>query len=433
MREPHSGHAEHAPQVSTAFEANTGRKIRTAALGVAVVLALAFAAVSLIKARQRSALDSEAMAEARRPPSVVVAPVSVAPGDPRLSLPGATAAWLESTIYSRVNGYVASWRADIGDHVRKGQVLAEIDTPELDAQLEAARAKLNAAQAQVRLREAEAHFATTTYERWRDSPKGVVAEQEREAKKADFEAAEARLNSARAQVALDQAEVDNIAAVTQYKRVVAPFDGTVVERRIDVGDLVTAGSTSSTVPLYRVVEDRPIRVFVDVPQTVAADLLHSSLEAEVRANAFPNQVFRGKVARTSQAINPRARTLKVEVDLPNAEGTLIPGMYVDVSFGLGNDGLPRVPAAALIFRAGGPQVAVVGADGRVRFRNVTIARDDGNEVELGSGSGVANGDKVALNISSLIADGDRVAIKESVDSRSHPGLASAKSDGTAPH
>jgi RND family efflux transporter MFP subunit len=430
VQERHPEHRNQEIRVSTEFRPQTGRRIRTATLVATVALVLGFAAVTIIKARQRSGLDSEAAAEAARPPTVVVASVRVGAGDRHLALPGETAAWLESTIYSRVNGYVARWSADIGAHVHKGQVLAEIDTPELDAQLDAARANLNAAQAQVRLREAESQFATTTYERWHDAPKGVVSEQEREAKKADFDAAQARLNSARAQVALDQAQVGSISVMSRYKHVVAPFDGTVVERRIDIGNLVTAGSTSATVPLYRVSQDRPMRVFVDAPQSVAADLLRPGSEAEVRASALPNQVFRGKVARTAQAINPQARTLKVEVDLPNDEGALIPGMYVDVSFGFRNSGSPRVPAAALVFRPGGPQVAVVGADGRVRFRSVTIARDDGSEVELGSGA--ADGDKVVLNISSLIGDGDLVSAKESTDFSAHAGLASAKSDGAAP-
>ncbi len=144
------------------------------------------------------------------------------------------------------SGYVAKWYVDIGDHVKSGQLLALIDTPELDAELAAARAKLQVAQAQVKVKQADAAFARSTYERWRDSPKGVVSEQEREDKKAGDASAAAQLEAARAQVQLDQADVDRLSAFEQFKRVTAPYDGTIIERRIDIGNLVTAGSSSST-------------------------------------------------------------------------------------------------------------------------------------------------------------------------------------------
>lgn len=431
MQQDGEGHSDRADRVPVDFSPDSGRRIKRSALIVAVALALGFTAVSLLKARARSELEAQSKSDAGRPPAVVVTTVRSGERGRPLSLPGQTAAWLESTIYARVNGYVAAWNVDIGDHVRKGQVMALIDTPELDAQLAAARAQLNAAQAQVKVREAEQEFATTSYERWRDSPKGVVSDQEREAKKADFDSATARLNAARAQVALDQAQVDNITAMTEFKHVTAPYDGIVVERRIDIGNLVTAGSTATTSPLYRVSQDRPMRVFVDVPQAVSGELLRAGVPVQVRTSALPGKIFEGSVTRTSEAIDPAARTLKVEVDLPNRERLLIPGMYVDVAFTVDQTDLPQVPAAALVFRTGGPQVALVGPDGRVRFRSVTIARDEGSVVELGSG--VQSGDRVALNISSLIAEGEQVSISESASAAPGPGLASARGDGAAAH
>jgi RND family efflux transporter MFP subunit len=410
MEQQDSGPSEHEGRVSVDFSADSGRKIKRTALFVVVALGVGFAVVSLLKAHERRELVALSKGEATRRPTVVVTTVQTAgPGQP-MSLPGETAAWLESTIYARVNGYVAAWYVDIGDHVRKGQVMALIDTPELDAQLAAAKAQLNSAQAQVKVREAEAEFATTSYERWRDSPKGVVSEQEREAKKADYDSAIARLNAARAQVALNQADVDNITAVTEFKHVTAPFNGVVVERRIDIGNLVTAGSTAATTPLYRVAQDDPMRVFVDVPQSMSSALLKAGVPVQMRSSALPGRAFQGSVTRTSEAINPQARTLRVEVDLPNRERLLIPGMYVDVSFKIDHADRPQVPAAALVFRASGPQVALIGPDNRVRFTSVTIARDEGSVVELGAG--VKPGDKVALNISSLIADGQEVSVNE---------------------
>jgi membrane fusion protein, multidrug efflux system len=410
--------------ISVDFSADSGRKIKRVALIVLVALAAGFTVVSLLKARERGALAAVARDEATRAPTVIVTTVRGAQHDQPLSLPGETAAWLESTIYARVNGYVAAWYVDIGDRVHKGQVMALIETPELDAELAAAQAQLHASEAQVKVREAEAEFATTTYERWRDSPKGVVSDQEREAKKADYDSALARLNAARAQVALNQAQVGNITAVTEFKRVTAPYDSIVVERRIDIGNLVTAGSTAATSPLYRVSQDRPMRVFVDVPQSASGDLLRVGVPVQIRTSALPGQLFSGNVTRTSEAINPQARTLRVEVDLPNRDRLLIPGMYVDAAFNVDNGSLPQVPAAALVFRASGPQVALIDAQNRVRFRNVTIARDEGKVVELGSG--VAPGDKVVLNISSLIADGELVGVSELADTGPGAGLASAK-------
>jgi len=425
------GHADHEGRVSVDFSADSGRKIKRSALAVVVALGVGFAVISLLKARERSELAALTRSEATRRPTVIVTTVRAGERSQPLSLPGETAAWLESTIYALVYGYVAAWKVDIGDRVRKGQVMAIIDTPELDAQLAAAQAQLHSARAQVKVREAEAEFATTTYERWRDSPKGVVSDQEREAKKADYDSAIARLNAARAEVALNQAQVDNISAIAEFKHVTAPFDGVVVERRVDIGNLVTAGSTAATTPLYRVAQDRPIRIFVDVPQSASSELLRAGVPVQVRTGGLPGQVVSGTVTRTSEAINPQARTLKVEVDLPNRERLLIPGMYVDVGFSANEAHLPQVPAAALVFRAGGPQVALIDSEGRIRFRNVTIARDQGAVVELGSG--VSPGDRVALNVSSLIADGEQVIASEAADSAPGAGLAAAKADDGAPH
>ncbi len=425
-----AAHGAAAGAASIEFSQQTGGKLRRFALGVAAVLLVGFAVVFAVKLYERHELTATSVADVSRRAVVNVVGVRGGLGAQALTLPGETAAWFESVIYARVNGYVGKWYSDIGDHVRQGQTLATIETPELDAQLVAARAQLNASEAQVRVRQAEAALATTTYERWRDSPKGVVSEQERDEKKAAFDSAEAALNAARAQVALNQADVDHYVALTEFKHVTAPYDGTIIERRIDIGNLVTAGSTASTSPLYRMSQERPIRVFVDVPQAAASDLMRPGAPVQIRANNLPGRVFTGTVARTSQAINPQARTLKVEVDLPNRDGALVPGMYVDVAFQLPNAGLFQVPAAAMIFRSSGPQVAVVESDGHVRFRSVTIVRDEGNVVDLGSG--VSAGDKVALNISNQIADGDLVAASEAPSTPAPAGATPATASNAAP-
>jgi RND family efflux transporter MFP subunit len=339
-------------------------------------------------------------------PAVDVVTIAPAVGAQSLTLPGETAAWDATTIYARVNGYVAKWFVDIGDTAKAGETLATIETPELDAELAAAKAKLNASVAQVVVKQAQADFATTTDERWRDSPKGVVSDQERESKKAGSAEANAELNAARAQVALQQADVDRLTALTQFKQVKAPFDGTIVERKIDIGNLVTAGSTASTSPLYRISKDDPMRIFVHAPQSAAALLMESGVNAVITCNDLPGKRFEGKVARTAKAVNPQSRTLRVEVDIPNPDHVLVPGMYVQVTFSIKGNEQIEVPAAALLFRSGGPQVAVISDDGTVAFKDVTIASDNGNEVAVDSG--LAIGDKVALNLSSQIAAGEKV-------------------------
>jgi RND family efflux transporter MFP subunit len=335
-----------------------------------------------------------------------------------LTLPGETAAWYQSTIYARVDGYVATWNVDIGDHVKKGQVLATIETPDLDAKLVAAQAKVKASKALVVARQAEADFAQTTYQRWKDSPKGVVSEQERDAKKAYYDSAVAELNQAKAQVGLDQAVADHYAALAQFKQVDAPYDGTITERNIDIGNLVSTDGRTSNTPLYRMVKDDPIRVFVDVPQSAASDIKVGA-SAKIKASNIPDREFDGKITRTSNSINSQTRTLRVEADIPNPDHALVSGMYVSVDFQVSTKGLVQVPAAALVFRSGGPQVGLVDGDNRLTFSKVRIARDDGNAVLLGSG--VSPGDRVALNINNQIVDGDTVAVHESAD-----GIANAQ-------
>ena len=352
----------------------TGRQLRTFAALVAMALIVGFLVVHHLKASDQADLAAATKESSTASRAVDIVAAETAPSSVPLTLPGETAAWYDSVIYARVDGYVASWTANIGDHVQKGQILATIDTPDLDAQLAAAQAKLKAANALV-------EFTKSTFERWKNSPTGVVSQQEREAKKADYD-------NALAQAGLDQADVDRYMALTQFKQVTAPYDGTITERRIDIGNLVTAGSTSNTTSLYRIVQDDPIRVFVDVPQSAASDV-------------------------KTDAINEQTRTLHVEVDIPNPDHALVSGMYVDVGFELPTEGLVQIPAAALVFRSGGPQVAVVDKDNKVTFHKVTIVRDGGNAVEISSG--VAVGNKIALNISSQIADGETVETHESTD------------------
>jgi len=396
--------------VSIDFVSNTARRTKRGVVIAAAIFVLAFVIVSVVRYVHARGVANAGENAYSAPPPVDVVIAQPAKVGQDLVLPGETAAWYETTIYARVNGYVAKWLVDIGDRVKKGQVLATIETPELDAELEAARAQLRTSEAQVKARQAEAEFSKTTNERWRDSPKGVVSEQERESKKADYESSEARLYAADAQVNLDKSKVDQYSALTEFKQVKAPFDGTITERKIDVGNLVTAGSGSTTTPLYRMAQTDPLRVFVDVPQSAAGELMNAGVPAEIRATGAVGGVFSGEITRSAESLNAQARTMRVEVDMPNAKHALVPGMYVNVAFRLPSRGSVEVPAAALIFRSSGTQVAEVDDAGKVQFRDVVIARDNGSLVELSSG--VKPGDRLVLNISSQIATGQTVAVNQ---------------------
>ena len=404
ITEPHP----HPPILSTSGK-GTGRSLAVSAIMLTVLLAGAYFYVNTIKAKDQAELAAATAAKFKEPPTVEVVTVALAPPSQSLKLPGGTEGWYQSTIYSRVSGYVTKWFADIGDNVKKDQVLALIDTPELDAQLEAAKADLKAAEAEVVVREADAEFAKTTFVRWQGSAKGVVSDQERDEKRAAYTVAQAKVKAAQAKVNLDKSNVDRLTYMTQFKKVSAPYDGIITQRRIDVGDLVTAGSTSNTTPLFGISQFDRIRVFSNVPQSAASRTIVGTPARVLTSDS--SQAFEGNVTRTSKSIDPKARTLRVEVDLGNPGFRLVPGMYVQVEFESKSRAVVQVPAGALLFRSGGPQVAVIQPDSTVKFKDVQIGQDNGNTIEIESG--LEDGDRVALNINNQIEDGSKVIVKES--------------------
>jgi RND family efflux transporter MFP subunit len=325
-------------------------------------------------------------------------------------LPGNIQAWYEAPIYARVSGYLKNWYFDYGAHVKKGQVLAAIDTPDLDAELVAALATLKSAVAQTKVREAEMDFANTTYVRWRDSPPGVVSDQEREQKKADYNSAQARYNASLADVNSDQGRVDNLKAMEAFKQLVAPFDGIVTQRNTDIGALINAGSGSGSAPqLFRVADVHEMRVFVQVPQEISASL-HTGLTAALHLPQYPDRVFNATVATTSEAINESARTLLVELHADNSEGLLQPGTYAEVHFELPSDPhMVRIPASALIFRQDGMQVALVGPGNRIVLRAVKLGKNLGTDVEVLAG--ITPEDRVVDSPPDSLANNDLVNVQ----------------------
>jgi RND family efflux transporter MFP subunit len=408
---PEQHSSAHADRISTTPAPNTGRLLVMAICGLAVVLLAGFAVAYGVRVDHDRHVKDDTDTAAGAVPVVEVVGVKPTADRYPLMLPGQTAGWYESPLYSRVDGYVGTWTSDIGDRVKQGDVLATIDTPELEQQLAAARAKAAASDAQIKVAESNVSIARLTYERWKNALQGEVSDQEREQKKADYDAANARLAAAQAQALLDQADVSRYTAMEGFRQLRAPYDGIITDRLCDIGDLVTAGSSANTKPLYSMAQyDKKIRVFVDVPQKAAADMV-PGLGAHVTSDLHPGRLFEGRIARSTMSINVQTRTQRTEVDIPNTDLALEPGMYVRVTFDLNQRGLLEVPAAAILYKPGGLQVAVIDANGKVDFRPITVAKDNGDSVELATG--VQRGDRVALNISTAIVQGETVKAEQS--------------------
>jgi RND family efflux transporter MFP subunit len=400
------GHG-HVP-IATGYARATGGRLGLFIGLLAAALLIGFFVVQHLKHGEAASLREQAASRVQQAPPVEVVNVEAASASQALVLPGETRGWYSSTIYARVTGYVAKWLVDIGDSVKKDQVMAIIDTPDLDAQLQAAQAQLQASEAEAKVKESDTEFAKTTSVRWQTSPKGAVSEQEREDKKAHYESSVAQLNAARARINLDRANVDRLTFLTRFKEVTAPYDSVITERHIDIGDLVTAGSTNTT-SLFGVAQYDRIRVFANVPQSARVDV-QVGQPAGITAGELPGRTFEGTVTRTSRSADPKARTLLVEIDLPNDDGALVPGIYVQVAFSVKAKAAVQVPASAMLFRGSGPQVALITSDDAVKFQDVSIARDDGKFVEIASG--IAAGDRVAVNISNQIVDGEKVSVRQ---------------------
>ena len=413
-----TAHEQHPPPQDTTSPPRNLRRIGV----IAVLAAIAIAALGILQRRSHEAEVRQWTQEQAVPTVAVITPRAGA-STQHLVLPGTVQAWFEAPIYARVNGYLKKWNFDYGAHVKKGDVLAEIETPDLDAQL-ASEAKLNSARAVVRVREAEEQFAQSTYQRWRDSPKGVVSVQEQESKQADYNSAKARLSSANAEVAADQGEVDRLRTMANFKNITVPFDGVVTARETDVGALINAGSGTgggSGPELFRVADIHMMRIYVQVPQQLSAGI-KAGLNAELHLPQYPNKTFKGAVATTSSAINPNARTLLVELHADNPDGELQPGAYVQVDFELPSDpDIVRIPTSALVFREQGMEVAAIDANSTIELRPIKLGRNLGTEVEVVQGLKLS--DRLVNSPPDSLATGDKVRVAGSAEGASAEGAA----------
>jgi RND family efflux transporter MFP subunit len=377
---------------------------------IALLAAIAVATFGIFERRSHEAEVAQWTREQAIPTVAVITPRAGAVTE-RLVLPGTVQAWNEAPIYARVSGYLKDWYFDYGAHVKKGDVLGEIETPDLDAQLAAAQAKLNSARAAVKVRDAEQQFAESTYQRWRDSPKGVVSVQEQQSKEADYSSAKARVIAATAAVAADQGDVDRLQAMANFKNITVPFDGVVTARETDIGALINAGSGTgggNGPELFRVADIHMMRVYVQVPQQLSASI-KAGLNAELHLPQYADKTFKATVATTSGAINTSARTLLVELHAENPDGELQPGAYAQVDFELPtNPNVVRIPTSALVFRERGMEVATIGPDDKIELKPIKIGRNLGTEVEVLQGLTLS--DRLVNSPPDSLATGDKVRI-----------------------
>jgi RND family efflux transporter MFP subunit len=399
-----SEHEDKAPEVTLAKR--QPRNPRLLSVGAAaLVVAVAVGGIWHRKSQEKAVA---AWTDAAAIPTVDIVHPSKAPPQRQVVLPGDIHAWYQAPIYARVNGYLKNWYFDFGAQVKKGQVLADIQTPEIDAQLTAAKAKLNAASAAVKARDAEAQFAKTTYERWRDSPRGVVSVQERDAKQADYQSGMARLNAAKADMAVAQADVDRLESLQAFKQVVAPFDGVVTARETDVGALINAGSDGTARELFSVADIHKVRIYVKVPQRLAGNI-HRGLTAELHLPQYPGKVFTAKATTTSRSVNTSSRTLLVELQADNPEGLLQPGTYVEAQLNLPSDpNTVLIPSSAILFRQHGLEASVVGDGDKVTLKKISLGRNLGVQVEVTGG--LVPSDRVVDSPPDSLGSGDVVRI-----------------------
>ena len=361
-------------------------------VAIAVVVLLAIWGI-LSRLIARSALAHDAHEAAI--PTVITAKPHQGPAADALVLPGSVQAYYEAPIYARTSGYLKAWHTDIGTAVKKGQLLAEIEAPEVDQQLRQAEADLGTARANYEL-------ARSTNDRWQ----GLLATESVSQQDADQRAGDAAAKSAAQMSAA--ANVARLREMEGFKRVVAPFAGVVTQRNTDVGALINAGQAPGSA-LFRVADTHRLRIYVQVPQAYAAQV-RTGMSASLEFTDHPGQHYSAAVASTAHALDAVSRTLQVELQIDNASGELLPGAYVQVTFALPpSSGTLRVPVNAVIFRGKTPQVATVDEAQRVRLRDIAEGRDFGTEIEVLAG--INANDTLVLNPPDSIADGQQVRIQ----------------------
>jgi RND family efflux transporter MFP subunit len=376
-----------------------------------LVFALAAAAQGVL-----ARLDAETalarMTDEAALPTVATVVAQAGPAEEEVVLPGSAQAEYDTAIYARTSGYVKRWYVDIGARVRTGDLLAEVDSPEVDQQLAQARAQLVQMQAALAQSQANEELAKVTTGRSAVLVRqGWTSQQQGDQDRLTYAGSIAAVAVARANMEAQQAQVSRLEQLTGFERVVAPFDGVVTSRQVDIGNLINAGSGTGP-ELFRIADTNKLRVYVQVPQSYAASI-KPGLDVDLRFPEHPGRTFPARLVRSANAIEPHARTLLVELEADNAKGELLPGGYTEVHFKLpiADPGV-RVSANALLFRAEGLQIATTGGDGHVVLHTVTLGRDFGTFVDVQTG--IAPGDVVVLNPPASLTTGRQVRLRKDV-------------------
>jgi RND family efflux transporter MFP subunit len=365
-------------------------------LGIFGVIGLTAAVVIVlngIRAREQANAELRQWTDDQAIPTVAVVQPDAKALSATIDLPGRLEAYYRAPIFARVSGYLKSWSTDIGAKVKVGDVIAEIEAPDLDQQLLQARADLASQEASARLSEATLNRRKTLI------ASNFVSMQEIDERTADLSNKKAAVNAA-------QANVERLEALAGYKKITVPFDGTVTARDTDVGALINAGGGGT--PMFVISDTSKLRLYVNVPQNYVPEIKIGA-KAVVTVPEYPNRTFPATVEASAQAVDVNSGTTRMQLGLDNASGELMPGGYANVKLSLQRDSVPlHIPASALIFNQNGLRVATVGAGDKVRFKTVTIARDLGRQIEIGSG--LAVDDRVIAAPPDGIADGDQVHV-----------------------
>ena len=372
-------------------------------VGLVIFLALlAIAGIKNLFSNRREQADTAKAVQAGAVTVQVVKPHESPPSF-EFSLPGSAEALNTATLYARVNGYLKSRLVDIGDHVEAGQLLAVIAAPDLDAQLNQTRGQLE------QFRAAQG-IAQVTFDREkRLLEQKVVSKQE-------YDQSESTYNQAVANVKAAEASVQNLTAQQGFEKIVAPFTGVITTRYLDDGALITSGSGTTAPSIYTIVQSDILRVFIYVPQSYVANL-NVGQEVAVTAADFPQNVFKGRLTRMADSLDPTARTERVEIDVPSEGGKLLPGMYLSIKFQVTQDQPALVvPANVVDIRREGPRVGVMAADGTLKYRPVKLGRDSGQTIEIVSG--LTGNESLVVNPSTDLVDGMKLEVAK--DDRSHP-------------
>jgi len=387
-----------------------GSRRKLGILGVVAVAGALTLVVTGIRAREDSSTKLKEWTDVQAVPSVAV--IYADPGvlSATIDLPGRLEAYYRAPIFARVNGYVKSWNSDIGARVKAGEVIAEIDAPDLDQQLLQARADLTNQQASAKLSE------VTLARRKTLIASNFVSMQEIDERTADLSNKNASVNSS-------QANVERLEALAGYKKITAPFDGIVTARNTDVGALINAGGGSGP-PMFIVSDIKKLRVYVNVPQTYVPSVKIGA-KATISVPEYPTRVFEATVEASAQSVDVNSGTTQMQLALDNSAGELMPGGFANVRLGLQRDSVPlHIPSSALIFDQKGLRVATVTPDNKILFKPVTIARDLGRDIELAGG--VTLEDRVISTPPDGIVDGDPVRV---VSTKGRPATVSAKQGG----